>query len=662
MVTIRNLKCNGLYSYGSELDIRFAQQSIIVGPNNSGKSTLFRIINLFVETFYTSRNLEEWESFSNTSNSFIETNLSFSKDEVERILDFFTFYTGPQNQTTEFYKFKNRDFLLKNLDDVRIRLTWEPNLYRQGSEAVIEFEFEKVGLKIFSRGRYGTVSISNKMPKNLNSLPTIGESKINDLLDKLGETENPKEYVNKFFDEVGDAVLLMHQINQNVSQSMPLEAKDVVKGIFAFLGLELGRNYYISFFPFIGVILKNGIYHSTDRRSLSKTFLDFAKKLKTEEDLEFDHKLMEVAKAQTMKYSDTLENDGSNLSQFLFSLKQSENLDKRTKFEEIKKAFENIIKSEDLSFDVHLEYEKEIKSQNMIGAEEQWKPASPKIVIIDRTRNKQYPIDQVGSGLLEVIFLLTISYGIKNSIILLDEPSLNLHPPLMRSLMKSIENLQNKNQFMIITHSPELLYHEMFENNAMIFYVKKTDQSSTVKSLNGDLRQWFEENRGRFKHQIDTRIFFGKCVILTEGEADRNLLGIAQYFESLDDDFSMTKNDIVITSVGGKNNFSKYRKLLEAYGIPYMVLADFDAKSLFDSYGTISKNTINENGPVYVIDGGDLEQFMRDINLEAYTNAEFEFRGSKPTIAFEFAKKIESSNNLDTLKLFLEIAIKKARN
>lgn len=74
----------------------------------------------------------------------------------------------------------------------------------------------------------------------------------------------------------------------------------------------------------------------------------------------------------------------------------------------------------------------------------------------------------MGSGVLETIYLLTLAHGIENSVILLDEPAVNLHPSLMKSITNSLQNPSLKNQFIIITHSPELAGYEIFDNKSAL--------------------------------------------------------------------------------------------------------------------------------------------------------------------------------------------------
>lgn len=116
--------------------------------------------------------------------------------------------------------------------------------------------------------------------------------------------------------------------------------------------------------------------------------------------------------------------------------------------------------------------------------------------------------------------------------------------------------------------------------------------------------------------------------------------------------------------LGGKENFIKYRKYLDGFETPYIILADSDAKSLFESYGTISKDSINQNGSIFVIENGKLEDLMKEIDIDIYSAVEKEFRGSKPTIAFEFAKRVAEKNptGLNMIKSFLQIVTDKAKS
>jgi len=286
-------------------------------------------------------------------------------------------------------------------------------------------------------------------------------------------------------------------------------------------------------------------------------------------------------------------------------------------------------------------------------------------MIEDENLQRQFVADQVGRGLLESIYLLTLAYGVENSVIFLDEPAVNLHPSLMKAIAKSLQNPDLKNQFIIITHSPELASYEIFDNKASIVYVRKKNQSSIAKTLSGDVKKWFDQDRHKLKHQIDTRIFFGKSVILTEGDSDKNLLdGIANSLELKDPDIKITNNDVVITQVGSKNNFKKYIDLMKTLDIPYLALGDLDAKNLLGVSGIINKDTIKFENSTLIIEHGNLEDLMKEIDLDIYTQSVNENGKSKPAVAYTFAEEIsnKSPQKLEPIRqLFLE-AIRRGQN
>ena len=63
MVEIRYVKINGLYSYGSEKNrIDFGKRTVVVGANDSGKSSIFKALKFFLKclTEYDSTNLRPW--------------------------------------------------------------------------------------------------------------------------------------------------------------------------------------------------------------------------------------------------------------------------------------------------------------------------------------------------------------------------------------------------------------------------------------------------------------------------------------------------------------------------------------------------------------------------------------------------------------------------
>jgi len=648
MVYIKSLNFAGLYSYPEETELIFSNRTVLVGPNNSGKSNIIRIIKLFVDTIDHLKRLEESEISFTGNNPFLEIRLTLSPQETSKIVDFLSFFPGASNRSAKFYDFSNREFLIKNLDDIFIRLSWQREVHGYGSEPFLEINFEKIGLwggwNIFS----GSLPMSGKRLPKLGSYQMRSDLYLCNVLENISKGEEDQQQILSLLDNQNGAYVTLENVRYANDSDLTDKGKSLLQNLYAFLGYQIQTHQEIAFRSLLGLILKRGIYHASGRAS-TYDIQHIVEALKTHTpDDGFDKQLASRAASLNLERTYELQSDGSNLSQYLFHLMVSSSYEDKEKFEHIKKAFQDVVKADELSVDVSLEYET-ISRPVTFGEPEPQMPKRPSIVIHDKKLGKRFPLRQVGAGLTEIIYLLTASYGMKDSLIMLDEPSVNLHPPMMKALMRYIENTENKNQFIIITHSAELSQYELFESEADLAYIRKTNHISKIKSLKGEVKEWFEENRSRFKHQIDSRVFFGRCTILTEGESDRNLLGIAHYLESSDASLDLESNDIVITSVGGKCNFDKYTKLLSGFGIPYVILADSDARSLFTSSGSMTKDGIIGNNDIVVIDNKDLEQLMKDIDIDVYYDAEREFRGSKPTISYEFAKKV-SAKNPDALK------------
>lgn len=652
MVFIKKLTFSGLYSFPEEASLEFSKHNVIVGPNNSGKSNIFRVMKLFVDSFFGRKRLLDTDISYHGSDPTLEVHLSLSEGEVRKIVNFFSFYAEPQNNYARYHHFDNYDFLLKLFDEINVKLKWKREVEGYGSQPYVEIEFKKIALKL-SNPVYSNLLAYIKYPEKVNS-GQITTVKLPEILSTLSEQVDPKEEIAKNFEMQQNGYFELKPLRLDRNIDMPDHAKQALKDLYLFLDLALDVNREIYFAELFGGILKKAIRHSSDSKSiLSSNLLDYANLFKVDlsggvgskenPDYDYNAKLESQALSKSMQFDDELESDGSNLASFLFSLKNSGDHIDREAFHRIREIFEKIFAAQNVSFDVILEY-KRTQLHRIWGNKPEKVPGPPLVVFLDKKLNVQFSAEHVGTGLKEVLHLLALSYGIKNSVILLDEPSVNLHPPLMRSLMTHLKE-QGENQFVIVTHSPELTHYELFEAKSEIFYVRRANSASTAKSLLPEIKEWFETDRNRLKHLIDSRIFFGRTVILTEGESDKNLLlGISEHLKFMEPTLDLATNDVVITAVGSKNNFDKYCKLLDSLSIPRFVLADKDARSLFENVCTLTKDGLVGNNTVVIIENGNLEDYMKEISQESYALAERDGRGSKPAVAYEFAKNVSSSD------------------
>ncbi len=488
MVFLKKLKCSGLFSYIDDISLEFSNNTVLVGPNNSGKSNLLRVLKLFIDSFYYRKRLQDSEISHNASSPSLEIRLKLSSDESAKIIDFLSFYSEGNNRTTQFYQFENKEFLKNLFDEVSVKLSWQREIAGYGSEAYVIIEFEKLGLKLFNPIHSG-YRVSIKIPPEGEPTSTPENKKLQDILGELSDTHNIKKRISKIFRSGKNVVFNLDYMFYEQNSKMPENGKQIFKELYSFIGYPLDSNRQISFTELFGTILKKGIVYSSESRgALSRNILDWARELmdKTYYTLqqnpatEFNEKLISQAMSKSLEFVNELNDDGSNLPQFLLSLKNSPNYTDIQKFDKIKDAFEDIFSFENLGIDILLEYRDE-RRYDYTNPNVSLRPKFSKIVIIDKKMNKHFPLNQVGSGIKEVIYLLTTAHGITNSVVMLDEPAASLHPPMMRALMRRLEESHNYNQFIIITHSPELLHYELFEAKGQVHYVKKNESDKSHK-------------------------------------------------------------------------------------------------------------------------------------------------------------------------------------
>lgn len=94
---------------------------------------------------------------------------------------------------------------------------------------------------------------------------------------------------------------------------------------------------------------------------------------------------------------------------------------------------------------------------------------------------REYPFDTAASGELVVLHYLTqftFPRPVNNSLILIDEPELHLHPKWVRQLYDALPAIGENNQFIMTTHSPDLRQLAA-EDNALIDMGSLYEQSPT---------------------------------------------------------------------------------------------------------------------------------------------------------------------------------------
>ena len=626
---IAELRSRGLYSYRKPLAVDVPDSVVMVGPNNSGKSNFFKMLKFFTDALSGSEP-DEHKISKDVPDPHLRLRIKLSKSEAGKIVDFFSFYDERDRRGLRFVEYENRARLEALLDDLTVGVFWTESA---DSEITIraEIEFVKTGIKMYKRR--GIWHVSDRFDADSKNGGDGRSAFRRELLAGMTGEADAKNKVARFFQDCG-AITGLDVRNEH--GQIPERGWTVIANLESYCKLE--RSFLsneIKITRVIWAILERGTIYSQDGRHPDKPPI-----LSAPESRRADHARqppLRQAPSKSRVLSDALADDGSNLSSFLLGLKTSPDYSERKRFMKIQKSFESAFKLEKLKFDVILQ-----DAEADTHFQRKTNPAPvPVTVVVNEESWEEFQLADAGSGVGESLYLLALALGPCDSVILLDEPSLNMHPGLMRAVLDSIRNA-GENQILIATHSAAIVRFMAFENSAGIFYVRKSGSSSTVNALDGEtLVRLVGETQLRYV--VDTGIFFARCAGLVDGDSDKNLLIGAWDGLEPESQCGIDRNDVAVVRVDGKENFRKHAKMLDLFGVPYMILADSDAADLFEEKIRVSKETeYLGNCPVLVMENGDLEALMVDIDREAYNKASRDCK-SKAVAAFRFAEAVRNS-------------------
>ena len=256
-----------------------------------------------------------------------------------------------------------------------------------------------------------------------------------------------------------------------------------------------------------------------------------------------------------------------------------------------------------------------------------------------------------------MLFLLTMCFGKQDGVVLLDEPAANLHPTQIRRLTREIMSTGDQSaksgQVALITHSPTLASLELLSRASEIVRVNRREYS-LVAQPDGKDKEWLEKNLPTF-HYLKSDVFFAGGVVLVEGYSDKFFL------EAILDRSPDQSGDIAVVDVGGKESFKKFRKLLDIFDIPYVILADndnddrklFDLDKVLKVDAKVVPNTEDGTGKTVCLLGKKLEGFLSDLEPELYAELEKKHK-PKPERAYRFAERFFAGERSDKNAKILE--------
>jgi energy-coupling factor transporter ATP-binding protein EcfA2 len=268
-----------------------------------------------------------------------------------------------------------------------------------------------------------------------------------------------------------------------------------------------------------------------------------------------------------------------------------------------------------------------------------------RIWVSDSNRPEKVELEDRSSGLqwflsFYLIFLVESNRDHRDSILLLDEPGLSLHPLAQRDLSEFFENLATTNQLLYTTHSPFLVDADMLDRVRKVYV---GPDGSTKASA--DLRRGNEDPRksgatyaiySALNMNVAESLLYGCHPAIVEGPSDQHYLSIIKTI-LIGSGRINPKRELVFPPSHGANNAKVVASILTGRDsvLPIMLLDGDDAgqKMARDMQNALYQNakerilTTNKYSGLANSETEDLfpPLFISDVVDRLYRNADIPF-------------------------------------
>jgi energy-coupling factor transporter ATP-binding protein EcfA2 len=269
--------------------------------------------------------------------------------------------------------------------------------------------------------------------------------------------------------------------------------------------------------------------------------------------------------------------DERQIPLLLFRLKNGDFVE-RARFQRIQESFRSLV-GEDLSFDI-----------SAILGNDQQSALSIDIQVTDP--EGEISITYHGAGIWEALILSTILDESEGRVVLLDEPASNLHPGMQHRLVEVLRSVPG--QVIVVTHSANML-PTAAEDFLKVRRMQKTSTGALIKGMNSSSWLKLDKLEKELNKSSDLAgLLFAYGVILVEGETETGALSEWYPKSSVGQGKAFADLNLALSWVGGKTNFPFYMHFLSEFGVPWVAICDGDALPIDKDRNYLLWNTFRD--------------------------------------------------------------------
>lgn len=238
----------------------------------------------------------------------------------------------------------------------------------------------------------------------------------------------------------------------------------------------------------------------------------------------------------------------------------------------------------------------------------------------DESEKRKAPSDRSKGLRRFVAFLAQVvtksEHELENSIILLDNPGVHLHPEGHRNLRDSLNELAEDNQLVFATHAPYMIDSNHLDR---VKIVRRSPGGigTSIDSL-GEVDTVADDSlapvRASLGATFSDSLFSSRKTLLVEGYEDRKYLNSFSLFFREYDVGSHFPTDVQIIDCGGASKTSYMSRLISAENYDYAILLDNDDAGK-DARDQLIENSIPFGSIVFTsnILGSDKDSTIEDL-------------------------------------------------